>query len=298
MSAVLGVGGAPTLSGSRSVPKWLQGRRLTKPMFYVVLSMLALYSLAPLVIVVFTALKSEIGLAQNPIGPPVHFQWDNFVQAWQQGNIGVGMENSVILTFGTMVGVCIIAGSAAYAMARLDLPGANGVMVYLIFTSALPIQLFLVPLFFLWTHLHLYNTLIGVIIIYCAIFSPFATLLLRSFMLSIPRDYEEAARVDGASEVRVLARVTLRLVAPGFLTVALISGLSAWNNFIIAITFLQSPGVQPVSAALYAFQQGFSANYTLIAAAGILMLLPMLVLFLLLQRHFVAGIASGGLGGA
>ena len=82
------------------------------------------------------------------------------------------------------------------------------------------------------------------------------------------------------------------------MTVALISGLSAWNNFLIAITFLQSPSVQPVSAALYAFQQGFSSNYTLIAAAGILMLLPMMLLFLALQRHFVAGISAGGLGGS
>lgn len=297
MSAVLGAHPASRSAAARP-PKWLQGRRLTRPVFYLVLVVLALYSLAPLVIVVFTSLKSEIGLAQNPIGPPVHPQWDNFVQAWQQGSIGVGMENSAILTVGTIAGVCLIAGSAAYAMARLDLPGASSVIVYLIFTSALPIQLFLVPLFFLWTRLHLYNTLFGVIVIYWAIFSPFATLLLRSFMLSIPRDYEEAARVDGASEVKVLWKVTLRLVAPGFLTVALISGLSAWNNFLIAITFLQSPSVQPVSAALYAFQQGFSSNYTLIAAAGLLMLLPMMLLFLALQRHFVAGISAGGLGGA
>ena len=94
--------------------------------------------------------------------------------------------------------------------------------------------------------------------------------------------------------IRTTADLPLRLVAPGFLTVALISGLAAWNNFIIAITFLQSPSVQPVSAALYAFQQGFSSNYTLIAAAGILMLLPMIVLFVALQRHFVAGISTGG----
>ena len=297
MSAVLG--SAPgTRSYQAGVPSFLRGRRLTRPFFYLALTALAVYSLAPLVIVVFTALKSEIGLAQNPIGPPVHPQWGNFVQAWNQGSIGVGMENSAILTLGTIAGVCVIAGCAAYAMARLDLPGSNAVIAYLIFTAALPLQLFLVPLFFLWTRLDLYNTLIGVIIIYWAIFSPFATLLLRSFMLSIPRDFEEAARVDGASELRVLWKVTLRLVAPGFLTVALISGLAAWNNFIIAITFLQSPGVQPVSAALYAFQQGFSSNYTLIAAAGMLMLLPMILLFIALQRHFVAGIAAGGLGGA
>lgn len=280
-----------------ATPKAQRGGRLTRPLFYLVLAGLAIYAIAPLLIVLFASLKSEQGLAANPLGPPAHLMWSNFVTAWTQGNIGTGMTNSGIITVGTIIGVCIIAGMAAYAMGRLDMPGTNAVIVYLIAITALPIQLFLVPLFFLWTHLGLYNTRIGVIIIYCAMFSPFATLLLRSFMLSLPRDYEEAARLDGATEIGVLWRVTIRLVAPGFLTVALIAGLSAWNEFLIGITFLQSTAKQPVSVALYSFQQGFSQNDALISAAGIIMLLPMMALFLLLQRHFIAGIASGGLGG-
>jgi raffinose/stachyose/melibiose transport system permease protein len=95
----------------------------------------------------------------------------------------------------------------------------------------------------------------------------------------------------------VLWRVTLRLVAPGFLTVALIAGLSSWNEFLIGVTFLQSSNLQPVSVALFSFQQGFSQNIALISAAGIIMMLPMMALFLVLQRHFIAGVASGGLGG-
>lgn len=273
------------------------GKRLPKTAFYMVLTALAVYAIAPLVIVLFASLKSEQDLAANPLGWPTHFEWGNFVTAWTQGNIGTGMRNSAIITGGTIIGVCVIAGLAAYAMGRLEMPGTNAMIVYLIGVSALPIQLFLVPLFYLWSHLHLYNSLAGVIIIYCAMFSPFATLLLRSFMVSLPRDYEEAARLDGAGELRVLVRVTLRLVAPGFLTVALIAGLSAWNEFLIGVTFLQSPNLQPVSVALYSFQQGFSQNNALISAAGVIMMLPMMALFLVLQRHFIAGIASGGLGG-
>ncbi|HUC21736.1 MAG TPA: carbohydrate ABC transporter permease [Streptosporangiaceae bacterium] len=290
--------GRPERTASRHyVPRALQARRLSRAVFYLVLAGLAIYAIAPLVVVLFAALKSEQELAANPLGFPHHVLWSNFSAAWSQGNIGTGMRNSAILAGGTIVGVCIIAGLAAYAMARLDLPGGNGVIIYLVGVSALPIQLFLVPLFYLWSHLRLYNSLPGVIIIYCALFSPFATLLLRSFMVSLPRDYEEAARIDGASELRVLWRVTLRLVAPGFLTVALIAGLSAWNEFLIGITFLQSTNLQPVSVALYSFQQGYSQNDSLISAAGIIMLLPMLGLFLALQRHFIAGIATGGLGG-
>jgi len=274
-----------------------QGKRLTRTVFYLVLAALAVYALAPLVLVMFSALKSEQELATNPIGPPHALVWSNFAAAWTQGNIGTGMRNSAIIAGGTIIGVCFIAGMAAYAMGRLDMPGTNGVIMYLIATTALPIQLFLVPLFYLWSHLHLYNSLLGVIIIYCALYSPFATLLLRSFMVSLPKDYEEAARLDGAGELRVLWKVTLRLVAPGFLTVALIAGLQAWNEFLIGVTFLQNTSLQPVSVALYSFQQGFSQNDALISAAGIIMMLPMLGLFLVLQRHFIAGIASGGLGG-
>jgi raffinose/stachyose/melibiose transport system permease protein len=287
----------PQPSARQSAGPGRQGKRLTRTVFYLVLAVLAVYAIAPLVIVLFASLKSEQELATNPLGPPAHLVWSNFATAWTQGNIGTGMRNSVIIAGGTIIGVCVIAGMAAYAMGRLNMPGANFVMVYLIGITALPIQLYLVPLFYLWSRLHLYNSLLGVIIIYCALFSPFATLLLRSFMVSLPRDYEEAARRDGAGALRVLWRVTLRLVAPGFLTVALVAGLSAWNEFLIGVTFLQSPSLQPVSVALYQFQQGFSQNDALISAAGVIMLLPMMALFLVLQRHFIAGIASGGLGG-
>jgi raffinose/stachyose/melibiose transport system permease protein len=298
MSLVASLGRSGRADSRKYVPpRASQARRLSRVVFYLILAALALYAIAPLVIVLFAALKSEQELAANPLGIPHQILWSNFSTAWTQGNIGTGMRNSAIIAAGTIVGVCIIAGLAAYAMGRLNLPGGNGVIIYLVGVSALPIQLFLVPLFYLWSRVHLYNSLLGVIIIYCALFSPFATLLLRSFMVSLPRDFEEAARIDGANEIQVLWRVTLRLVAPGFLTVALIAGLSAWNEFLIGVTFLQSPNLQPISVALYSFQQGYSQNDSLISAAGIIMLLPMLGLFLALQRHFIAGISTGGLGG-
>jgi raffinose/stachyose/melibiose transport system permease protein len=272
-------------------------QRTTRILYYIALCVLAIYSLGPLVIFIFTALKSETELAQNPLGFPHHLAWSNFQQAWDQGHLATGLVNSAVITIGTVLGVCVIAGCAAHAMARLDLPGSGLVIVYLLGTTALPIQLFLVPLFFLWSHLGLYNNLFGIIVIYWAIFSPFATLLLRSFMLSIPRDYEDAARLDGAGELSVLRRVTLPLAAPGFVTIALVSGLAAWNEFLLAVTFLQSTDKQPISIALYSFQQGFTQNYALISAAGVVMLLPMVLFFLLLQRRFVAGLTAGGLGG-
>jgi raffinose/stachyose/melibiose transport system permease protein len=207
------------------------------------------------------------------------------------------MVNSTILTVGTIVGVCVIAGTAAYALDRLDLPGTDAVLLYLFVASAVPFQLFLVPLFFLWNALQLTNTLFGLIVIYWAIFSPFATLLLRSFLVALPRDFEEAARIDGASELQILLRVVLPLSWPAFLTIALVSGLAAWNEFFFAVTFIQDESLRPVTTSFLAFQSSFSRDWGLTSAAGFIMILPIIVLFLFLQRRFISGLTAGGLKG-
>lgn len=263
--------------------------------YYIALLVLALFVLAPLATLVFNAFKSDAQIGANPLAPPSKWTGSNFTQAWTDGNFAVTMRNSLIICIGAMAGVCVISGLAAYAMAHLDLPGRNGVATYLFLVSAMPAQLFLVPLFFTWTRLHLVDNLFGLILIYWATDAPFATLLLRSFLLKIPKDFVEAARLDGASTLQALTRVVLPIAAPGFLTVALISGLWSWNEFFWAITFIHDPNLRPVSTSFLAFQDENSANWALTSAAALFMVLPVLVLFLVLQRRFVNGLTAGGL---
>jgi raffinose/stachyose/melibiose transport system permease protein len=272
-------------------------REPSKAPYYVILILLALFALGPLVVLLFNSLKTNAEIGRNPLGPPFAPVFQNFPNAWVQGNFATTMLNSTILTVGTVVGVCVIAGTAAYALDRLDLPGADGVLLYLFVASAVPFQLFLVPLFFLWSSLGLTNTLFGLIVIYWAIFSPFATLLLRSYLVALPRDFEEAARIDGASELQVLTRVVLPLSWPGFLTVALVSGLAAWNEFFFAITFIQDDNLKPITTSFLAFQSNFSRDWGLTSAAGMIIILPIVVLFLFLQRRFITGLTAGGLKG-
>jgi raffinose/stachyose/melibiose transport system permease protein len=274
-----------------------RGREPSQSLYYVILIGLAFFVLAPLAVLVFNSLKTSAQLGRNPLGPPLAPVFANFPQAWELGNFAVTMRNSTIITLGTILGVCVIAGTAAYALSRLDLPGGDGVLACLFVGSAVPFQLFLVPLFFLWSRLQLTNTLIGVIIIYWAIYSPFATLLLRSYLVALPRDFEDAARIDGANELQVLTRVVLPLAWPGFLTVALVSGLAAWNEFFFAITFIQDDSLKPIATSFLAFQNQFSRDWGLTSAAGLFMILPVIVLFLILQRRFIEGLASGGLKG-
>ena len=202
---------------------------------YAVLVLLALFVLWPFVTLIFNALKTNAAIGASPLTPPTDPQLSNFPTAWENGNFSVTMRNSAIICAGTVAGVAVIAGLAAYGLSQLQIPGGGIAIAYLFMGSALPVQLFLVPLFFLWTNLGLVDNLFGLIIIFWATDSPFATLLLRSYLLRIPKDFREAARLDGASELQILRKIVLPLAWPGFLTIALISGLWAWNEFFFAV---------------------------------------------------------------
>jgi raffinose/stachyose/melibiose transport system permease protein len=265
--------------------------------YYGALALLAVFSSFPLLVLFFNGFKSDAAIGSDPLGPPRSLEWANFTSAWVQGNIGGGLMNSAIITVGTVLGTWVVTGLGAFAMARLRLPGLAALLFYLFVMIALPVQMFLVPLFFLWSRLHLYDTLAGIILIHVALGAPFSMLLLRSYLLAIPKDYDEAARLDGASDWMVLRLVILPLSLPGFLTIGLVSGLRAYNDLFFASIFIQTDSKLPVSTAFLAFQQGFTRDWGLTSAAGVIIMLPFLLLFLSMQRRFVEGLTSGGLKG-
>ncbi len=265
------------------------------PWGYLILVVLAVFAIGPLVTLVFNALKSNAEIGSSPLAPPTTLDLSSFTEAWQRGDFGTTMRNSVLICLGSVVGTCVIAGLAAYALSQLNVRGGSAVLAYLFLGSALPVQLFLVPLFFMWTRVGLTDSLLGLIIIYWATDAPFATLLLRSFLLKIPKDYVEAARLDGASDLQIARKVMLPLAWPGFLTVALIVALWSWNEFFWAITFIHTPELRPVSTSFLAFQDQNSTDWGLTSAAAIFMMAPVVLLFLALQRKFVSGLTSGGI---
>lgn len=262
---------------------------------YVIATLLVLFALVPILTLAFNSLKSGPEVGRNPLGIPQQIRWQNFPDAWRQANFGVTMRNSAVLTFGTIAGVLVIAGMAAFALSRLNVPGAGALMLYLLVGTSMPAQLFMVPLFFLWNKLGLTDNLFGVMIIYWATMSPFATFLLRSYMVAIPQDFEDAARVDGASELQVLRHVIVPIAWPGFLTAGLVTGLGAWNEFMFAVTFLHREEVKPISTSLYSFMSRYGREWGLTSAAAMFMVLPVIILFLLLQRQFIEGLTQGGL---
>jgi raffinose/stachyose/melibiose transport system permease protein len=207
------------------------------------------------------------------------------------------MRNSLSLVAFTVVGVLILGGMAAYSMAKLNMPGSNFFTIYLLTVSSLPLQMFLVPLFFMWNKLHLVNTLIGVGIIYVALNAPFAIFLLRSYIVQIPADFDDAARVDGASEWQVLTQIVVPLAWPAFLTTGLVTALNVWNEFVIATVFLTKPQLFTIVTSYQNFATRFSRDWGLTSAGAVMMIAPILIIFLLLQRQFISGLTQGGLKG-
>jgi raffinose/stachyose/melibiose transport system permease protein len=262
---------------------------------YLVLTVVVVFALSPLVVMVFNSLKSSAELGRNPLGPPRIPVWQNFPEAWEKGNFSTTTRNSAILVAGTVAGVLVLGGMGAYSLAKLRLPGAGVFTMYLLIGSSLPIQLFLIPLFFLWKHLGLVNNLFGVILIYIAINSPFAIFLLRSYMLQLPSDFEDAARVDGADEWQVFWRVVVPLSWPGFLTVGLVVALACWNEFLIATVFLTEQRLFTVVTSYYSFTTRFSRDWGLTSASAVMMIVPIIIIFLALQRQFIEGLTQGGL---
>ena len=275
--------------------RFRSGRTETTALNHVILFVLAVFAVGPVLILFLNSLKTTEQIANNPFSIPAEPRFENYSEAFEKGNYANTVKNSVILTAGTVIGTLVAGGMGGYALAHLEIKGANVIAFYFLIGTAIPIQLYIVPLFFMWRNLSLLNTHLGLIIIYCATSSPFATYLIRSYMVALPKAFIEAAKIDGASKLQVLIYVIMPLSWPGFLTTGLIVGLGVWNEFLIAVTFMHQPNLKPVATSLRAFQERFTTDWGLTNAASVIMLLPVLILFLLMQRRFIEGLTQGGM---
>ncbi len=268
----------------------------TRPLVFnhTILLLLAAFALGPLLVLAFNSVKSNSEIGSNPLGFPHSINLDNFANAWDKGEFATTAGNSVIYVVSTVAMELVLGGMAAYGLARRSPPGSDLFMLYMLIASTIPIWLYLVPLFFTWRTLGLINNRIGLILIYTALNAPLSIFLLRSYMVGLPIDFEDAARVDGANEFQILTRIVIPLTWPGFLTVGLVVGLGVWSEFQVALIFINDPKLFPVTTSFFKFTDRFSRDWSLTSAGAVLMIFPVLVLFLALQRRFVEGLTQGG----
>ena len=271
--------------------------RVTLTLTYAILCILLVITLFPIALLVLNSVKPAAQIIQNPLAWPETFRWDNFTRAWADARFGTTMLNSAILSALTIVLVCTSGSLTAYVLARRKIKSWKIVTFYLLATTTAPIQLFLFPLYFGFAKLGLINNAVAVSVVYTAIWSPFAVMLLRTYFLAVPKELEEAALIDGATHWQVFTKVMLPIVSPGILTVALIIGLYSWNEFLIATTFLQRADTATAIVSFFLLSGQYSSDWGEIMAAALIIVLPVIILFVLLQRRFIEGMAGGSVKG-
>ena len=267
--------------------------RLNRTACLVLIGVASFVSLLPLVLGVMNALKTTVEISTNPLMPPGQLHWENFANAWKNANLGPSLLHSAQVAGLTIVLVCLTAAPCAYVLARQRGRGFRILTFYFMASITVPVQLYLYPLYFIFAKLGLVNSIPAVALIYTAMFSPFSIFLLRTYVLAIPEALEEAAEVDGATPWQKFFYVILPMMRPGLLTVAIIVGLNAWNEFVIAVTFLQNNDNVTAIVKFYNLTGQYSTDWGEMLAAAVIIVLPVVLVFVLLQRRFIDGMTAG-----
>ena len=260
---------------------------------YFILTILALFCILPILLMFFNSIKPQEEFGLNPLGFPMSIRLENFVDAWILGEYAQIFLNSSKLVIGTLILNLTVSGLAGFSLAKLNPKGSDVFLLYLLVGISIPAQMFILPLFLLWKELGLMNTHIGLIIIYAGLNAPFATFLIRSYMVQLPDELFEAAKIDGASTLQLFYKIALPISWPVFLTAGLVVGLAVWNEFLFALTFIQDESSKPIATILFAFQSRFENDWGLVNASAVMMLAPVVVLFMFFQKRFIAGLTSG-----
>lgn len=227
---------------------------------------------------------------------PGELRWINFSLAISYAGLWIGLLNSTILVIINMVGELLACTMVAYSFARLRWPGRNLCFVLMLATMMLPNIVTMVPLFIVFKELGWINTYLPLSV--PAFFGhPFYIFLLRQFYTTIPRELEDAARIDGASIPQIWTRIMLPLVGPALAAVAIFTFRATWNDFMGPLIYLDSPRLRTMALALWSFRQESGVEWNMLMAASTMMVLPMIAIFFLFQRHFTQGITLTGIKG-
>ena len=263
---------------------------------YVVLIALAVLTLLPFIWMVSASLKLDKDVFRFPIQwIPEIPQWSNYVRIWTQipylTFIGNTTKLTVIITFLQL----FTSSFAGYAFAKLQFKGKDFLFLAYIASIAIPWQSYMVPQFIMMRRFDLVDTHLSLILLQA--FTAFGVFMMRQFFISIPDDILHAARIDGLSEYGIYFRIILPLSKPALATLTIFTAVFVWNDFMGPLIYLNSTDLKTIQLGLRMFIQQYSANYSLIMAASLVSLIPVMVLFLTFQRFFVEGIATTGIKG-
>jgi multiple sugar transport system permease protein len=234
-------------------------------------------------------------LTSTPVLFPSHPTFLNYIQAWTENSFGQFFLNSMIVALGTVVITVVVASLAAFAFARYIFPFKEVIFYIFLAALAVPSVELIIPQYILVLRLHLTDSLIGLILIYASENLPFSIFLLRGFFEAVPRDLEESFRLDGAGSVRVLTRLIAPLSAPALAVVAMFTFNFAWEEFVIALTLINSPGHRTLPIGLNFFISEHTTQWGPLFAGSVIATIPSLIVYLISQRWFQRGVSLGGI---
>jgi ABC-type glycerol-3-phosphate transport system permease component len=266
----------------------------TRALVFIFLAIVSLITVYPFIWMVLTSLRERNTVFSGPFIPDP-FIFTNYPQAWVQTQFGDHFLNSLLIATFSLVGIVFLSTTAGYAFAKLNFPFKNLIYVLLLSTMAMPSASLIIPLFLQVKSFGLLNTQPGLILVYIGSMTPFSIFLMRSFFEGVPGELIEAARIDGSSEWGTLFRVVLPLVKPGIGTVVILQFLSLWNEFLYATVLIQSAALQPLQPAIFNLVGQYSTNWTLLAAALTMVIVPIVIVYVNMQKEFVAGLTQGAL---
>jgi trehalose/maltose transport system permease protein len=293
---------ARTTSRTRRLQKSPYGRFLIRIPFWILIAAIFIYALFPFYWVIRSSFTPEVALFQTPVKYiPTHPTLANYRGALSEPFFQDALINSTIVAGSVTILSLVIGSFAAYALGRFKFHGRSFVMYLMLSMTIFPQIAILGALYTTITKFHLYDTLGALIFTYLIFTLPFTVWVLTSFMRALPGDLEEAAYVDGATPLQVFYKVLLPLIAPGLVTTGLLAFISAWNEYLYALSFIQSPDKYTVPLAITSFVSptgsGFAVPWGQIMAATVIVTLPLLIMVLLLQKRIIAGLTAGAVKG-
>ena len=266
-------------------------------MIHVFLASVAITCLFPLLWMVSSSLKTQETIFKDASLIPKVFHFENYYHAFQAGGFGRNFLNSVFYTTSVVIGIIIVASLAAYAFSRLRFPGRN--LLFYLFMAAMmiPIPGSFVALYILLNKLHLRNTPLGYILCMINVGLSTSIFLLKTFFDKMPKELEDAARIDGCSKIGIWWHVALPLAKPVLAVVIVFNALAVWNEYILALIIFDSRRFMPLQVALQSFQGEFVTNYPLLMAGLTITALPIILVYLLMQKYIIKGVTQGAVVG-
>ncbi|MEG1195261.1 MAG: carbohydrate ABC transporter permease [Clostridia bacterium] len=272
-------------------------QRVSRMLTHIVLIILGACFVLPFFWMLSTALKSDEQLLLSPpVWIPSPLVWNNFVKATEYIPFFSYMGNSAIVAVLDVLGTVLVCPLIAYGLSRLEWKGRDTLFFITIAVMMIPTEVTMVPSFILFSKLNLVGSYIP-LFIQSFFGRPFMIFLLRQFFMNLPHDLEDAARIDGASELRIYAKIILPLVVPGILTVGLFRFMNSWNDFIGPLLYLNKEKMYTLPIGLQMFTTQYKTEWALLMAAALLTTLPVVLIYFFVQKRFIEGITFSGIKG-